>query len=130
MDPQSSHPAVETPETDRRSSTAINALIGGVAGIVLSFVPLSTLLGGAVAGYLEGSTTNDGLRVGAIAGLVMLLPMLFIGLFLVPFILGFWTGGGPSFALLAIFVLVFGAVYTVGLSAVGGILGVYVKDEL
>lgn len=132
MDSQPSRSSTAgVPTADRRSSTAINALIGAVAGLVLSFIPLSTLLGGAVAGYLEGGTTNDGLRVGAIAGLVMLLPMLFFGLVLVPFVLGIGTGSFPAaFGLVAVLLFVFVAVYTVGLSAVGAVLGNYLKYEL
>nr|WP_310918613.1 DUF5518 domain-containing protein [Haloarcula sp. S1CR25-12] len=38
--------------------TLLNAVIGVVASVVLGFVPFSTVLGGAVAGYLEGGTTT------------------------------------------------------------------------
>ncbi|WP_265108608.1 DUF5518 domain-containing protein [Halosolutus halophilus] len=132
MDPEPSpSTTTDAPETDRRSSTAVNALIGAVAGIVLSFIPLSTLLGGAVAGYLEGGDTNDGLRVGAIAGLIMLVPFVLIGLFFVTFLLGVGPGGPPlAFGMMAVFMLVVGALYTIGLSAIGGYLGVYLKYEL
>lgn len=123
---------VDAPKTDRGSSnTAINALIGAVAGIILSFVPLSTLLGGAIAAYLEGGTTNDGLRVGAIAGVIMLVPMIVMGMVFMLFFVGFGTGGAPGMFIVMLFMmLVFGAVYTVGLGAVGGYLGIYLKDEL
>lgn len=102
-----------------------------MAGIVLSFIPLSTVLGGAVAGYLEGGDMDAGLRVGALAGIIMLIPFALFGLLFVMFFLGFGTGGAPiAFGLFAVIILLFGAVYTVGLSAVGGYLGVYIKHEL
>lgn len=116
---------------DDGSSTLLNAVIGAVAGIVLSFIPLSTVLGGAVAGYLEGGATDDGLRVGVIAGVIMLVPFVLIGAVFVMFFLGFGTGGPPrAFGLFAFIILLFGAAYTVGLSAAGGYIGVYLKDEL
>ncbi|USZ70420.1 DUF5518 domain-containing protein [Natronosalvus halobius] len=128
-DTSSRRPA-DTPDTGG-SSTLINALIGAAAGIILTFIPLSTLLGGAVAGYLEDGEPTEGMKVGAIAGLIMLIPFVFMGLFFVLFFLGFGARGAPiAFGLMGFFVLTFGALYTVGLSAVGGYLGVYLKDEL
>lgn len=113
------------------SNFALNALIGAVAGIVLSFIPLSTLLGGGIAGYLQGGQTNDGLKVGGLAGLIMLVPFVLIGFLILVFFIGI---APASFSLMVIFMavllLIFGAVYTVGLSMVGGYLGVYVKNEL
>ncbi|MFC7007049.1 DUF5518 domain-containing protein [Halalkalicoccus salilacus] len=41
-------------------NTPLNALIGGVIGVVLSFIPLSTVIGGTVAGYLEGGDYTSG----------------------------------------------------------------------
>ena len=118
-------------DRDESSSTAINALIGAIAGIVLSFIPLSTILGGAIAGYLEGGEPEDGVKVGAIAGLIMLIPVLFFGTVFLSFGFGFGPGGPPAaFGLMAIVVLVFGAIYTVGLGILGGFLGVYLKHEL
>lgn len=113
------------------SSTAINALIGAAAGVILSFVPFSTLLGGAIAGYLESGDGRDGVRVGAIAGVIMLIPMTLMGMFFMFFFLGFGNPGAPiAFGIMAIFMLLISALYTVGLSAVGGYLGIYLKHEL
>lgn len=59
----------------------------------------------------------------------MLLPFVLFGF--VMFFMGMTTGGAPmAFGLFAVINLLFGAVYTVGLSAVGGYLGVYIKHEL
>ena len=120
-------PPVDEQDPGRGTSTTLNAVLGGVVGIVLSFVPLSPVLGGAVAGYLEGGDTDDGLRVGALAGLVALLPLSVIGFFLL-FLLGF----GANSAVLGVLGLVaflFVTIYTVGLSALGGVIGVYAESE-
>lgn len=118
--------------------TLVNALIGAVVGIVLSFVPFSTVLGGAVAGYLEGGDRSDGLRAGALAGVVMLVPLVLFALFFGGI---FFAAGGMmmppnamgfsgAFAIVAfVFFLVVGLVYVVGLAALGGWLGNYVKND-
>lgn len=110
------------------SSTVLNGLLGGIAGIFLSFVPLAPILGGAIAGYLEGGRPSDGLKPGAIAGLVMTLPVSAI-LFFVLFMLGV-TGAPAAFGVLGFVVVLFGALYTLGLGILGGYLGVYAKNEL
>ncbi|QLG62272.1 DUF5518 domain-containing protein [Halorarum salinum] len=118
---------VGSPITDGCSGALINGLVGGVAAVVLSFVPLSTLLGGAIAGYLEGGRPEDGLAVGAIAGLVVLVPFVAILSFLL-FFLGF--AGTPSlFGIAGLFVVVVSGLYTVGLSVLGGYLGWYLRSE-
>ena len=124
-------PPIDTYETESNDdpNTTFNALVGGAAGIVLSFVPGSTLLGGGVAGYLEGGQPADGLRVGALAGLVMLVPFVFFGFLASIFFLGAGSSA-PAFGALFVVFLVFGALYTVGLSIVGAVLGIYVKNEL
>ncbi|WP_436343943.1 DUF5518 domain-containing protein [Natronorubrum sp. FCH18a] len=109
--------------------TPLNALIGGAAGVVLSFVPGSTLLGGGIAGYLEGGEPADGLRVGALAGLVMLVPFVVLGFLASIFFLGIGDTA-PALGVLFVVFLVFGAFYTVGLSILGAVLGIYVRNEL
>lgn len=115
--------------------TVINALIGAVVGVVLSFLPLSTLLGGIASGFLEGPDDTDGALAGALAGLLMFVP---IGLLAALFVslLGFGVGvgglpiGGFFFLLMVlgfgVFVLL---VYTVGFGALGGYLGAYFAQE-
>lgn len=128
-------------------NTLVNALLGGVVSVVLGFVPFSPVLGGAVAGYLQGADTSRGVRVGIYAGLVAAVPLAFV-LFLLVSMLSFVpvpggfesgamdgsaaaaSGGSPLLAigvLLVVFALA--ALYTVGLSALGGYLGSYVKGR-
>jgi len=109
------------------SNTVINGLLGGVAGVVLAFLPFSPLLGGAVAGYLDAGGPDGGLRAGLIAGLVMLVPFV-LGIAFVLFMIGF--GGPAGFGVLAILVLLLGAAYTVGLGVLGGYVGDYIAREL
>lgn len=128
---------------ENRPNTLVNALVGGVAATVLGFLPFSPALGGVLAGYLQGPDTGDGLRVGALAGVVALVPLvlvafLFGGMMLafVPFGMGMgmnpWVGGvfGVFGGVVFLFVLLFGLVYTVGLAALGGVLGAYLNREL
>lgn len=118
--------------------TLLNAAIGAVATIFLSgFVPMSPLFGGAIAGYLEGGEQRDGLVVGAISGVFALIPMLVVmfviaNVFFVAAVSipepGALIGGGLAY-LFVLLVVIFGAIYSVGLSAAGGYLGHYVKYE-
>ena len=123
-------------------NTLVNALLGGIAAVVLAFLPFSTVLGGALAGYLQGQDTGEGLRVGALAGVVAVVPfallfVLFGGAMLafVPF--GMGMGMDPRVGIFGAFgvvlfllFLLLGLVYTVGLAALGGVLGAYLNREL
>jgi hypothetical protein len=116
--------------------TLVNALVGGIASVVLSVVPLSPVLGGALAGYLQGGSRDDGLHAGLYSGLVAAVPLAAGGvLFLLwgTFLLGF--GSASELGVVVIFAvalvgLVGSALYTVGLGAVGGWLGNYVRYDV
>lgn len=111
--------------------TLRNALIGAVVSVVLAFLPFSPALGGGVAGYLQGPSREDGLRVGAYAGLVAAIPILLVvTLFGSLFFLGAFFEPRAAFGFVFV-LLVFGVglLYTVGLSALGGYLGAYVAAE-
>jgi hypothetical protein len=142
-------------------NTLPNAAIGGAVAIVSSAVlgPASPVLGGGVAGYLQGGTSGDGATVGALSGLIALLPIVvFLAVFAVLGFVplfglfasmhdlfggfpmettagapeGFAVFGGGMFLLwLLVFLLafVFAAVFTVGLGALGGVGGAYVAAE-
>lgn len=114
--------------------TIINAVIGAVVTVVLSFTGFSPLLGGMAAGYLQRGDRGGGIRVGALAGAIAALPFLLV---LVVFGGVLFTGGmmrggmglPGGFILVLLFGLVVALVWSVGLSALGGYLGVYIATE-
>lgn len=110
-----------------------NAVIGAVVTIVLSFTGFSPLLGGGVAGYLQQASPKRGARVGAISGAIASIPIilllvlgmvLFIGL---PSALGIPGGVELVIILFVMFPLLFA--WNIGLSAVGGYLGAYIRPD-
>jgi len=115
--------------------TLLNAALGAVVSVVLSgAVPFAPLVGGGVAGYLQGGDRNEGLRVGFVSGLIAVIPAAVVFALVFSFVTTVLIGAGevavPTlfgalFALLALFVFVF----VVGLSAVGGWLGNYVRYD-
>jgi hypothetical protein len=123
-------------EPERGPSLLINGFLGGVVAVLLAFLPFSTVLGGAVAGYLQGPDRRAGLRAGALAGTISLVPMLLIAFLVAGFLVIVpATPGGPGSRLplfLAVVVLTGLAVlgiYTVGGGALGGYVGSYIKED-
>lgn len=111
------------------SSLLTNALVGAIVTVVTTpIVPFAPILGGAISGYLDTNRAESGAKVGAISGVIALVPLLVI----VPFLL-FVVFLEPVFAIgvLAIvaFVAAFLFVYTIGLGALGGVLGGYIRRE-
>lgn len=116
-----------------------NALIGAVITVVtVSLLPFSPIFGGAVSGYLQGGDGQDGLKVGALSGLLALIPVLvvlaLVGNILLILFAGTSAGspglaGGLGFLFLSMLVAI-GVLYIVLLSAVGGWVGQYLKTEL
>ena len=112
-------------------NTYVNAILGALATLLLSFTGISPILGGALAGYLEGGETRDGLKIGAISGAIASLPafgILLLVLFFVPVVPepGVVIGGG----LIALLIIALVFAYTMALSAIGGVIGTYAKREL
>jgi len=105
-----------------------NAVLGAVTAIVTSFVPFSQVVGGFLAGALEGGNDKRSLGVGALSGVLAVAPLLValvfaaggaaIGLFGVGE--GAWATVVLAGMLLALGMLVaIGA----GLGGLGGFLG-------
>lgn len=119
------------PKPGTRVASLRNGLVGGVVAVLLSFLPLSTVLGGGVAGYLDRGVGRHGSAAGAIAGLVAFVPYLLVGLYLglSPTV----TLPGPELGLSPAIVIAgttsFALVYAVGLSVLGSLIGRYVHDE-
>lgn len=112
------------------SDTLLNASVGAVVSLATSFVPFSPVIGGAVAAYLERGDRRAGVRVGALSGLLYMLPMALFGLLVMLFVTGLFVTDGAGVALLFLVPLIgLFVLYSVGLSALGGIIGVYVREE-
>jgi hypothetical protein len=114
--------------------TLINAVIGAVVTVVLSFTGFSPILGGMAAGYLQRGDRADGSRVGAISGAIAALPFLLLffvfgGFLFTGSMMGEGMGVPGGFFVLLLFGFVFALIWSVGLSALGGYLGVYIATE-
>jgi hypothetical protein len=120
------------PATDE--STAFAVLLGAVVTVVTSFVPLSPILGGAVAAYLRRGGRREGARVGALSGAVAAVPALalaalaFGGLSVVATAVG---AAGGTVVLGALLLVATGLLVTavVGLGALGGYLGAVLVER-
>ncbi len=115
-------------------NTVLNAIIGAVVTIVLSFTGFSPILGGIVAGYLQRGDRAGGIRIGALSGAIAAIPFLLLFVVFGGFVFtGSMMGGGmglPGGFVVLLFVgLVFALIWSVGLSAIGGYLGVYIATE-
>lgn len=117
--------------------TLVNAVVGAIVTVLLSFTAVSPILGGGVAGYLQRGEPMDGARVGAISGAIATIPFaLFLWIVFGLFFAGPAMGGmGPemgipgAFGVFALFVLLAGFLWSVVLSGVGGFLGAYLATE-
>lgn len=111
--------------------TFMNAIVGAIVTIVLSWLPLSPVLGGATAGYLQRGDQREGAKVGGLAGLIATVPLFLSLLFIVPLFV-FAPFGVPAMPFNAIlfaftlFVLLF--LYMVVLGLIGGIVGIYLAE--
>ena len=107
--------------TDHRG---LNALIGAIITILLSFTTVSPIIGGAVAAWLEAGDKAESIRVGLLSGIFALVPIL---LFLVGF---FFIFMGPGRVVLLLTLgLALMTVIIVGLSALGGFLAYYLMQD-
>lgn len=103
-----------------------NALLGAFVTAITSFVPFSAILGGGVAGHLETADSWKGALAGALAGFLLAIPVIIIGGAIV---IGFTVEGLATTALLAIIALTFGSGFSIGLSAIGGAAGGYLRNR-
>lgn len=109
--------------------TAANAIAGGVTSVVLSVVPFAPVLGGLVAGYLQGGSPREGMRIGAMAGAIAAIPLAVLFTFLlvgVVLVAGDLALGGTTLVVaVGLSVGLLGAIaYMIALGAVGGYVGV------
>ncbi|SIR65279.1 DUF5518 domain-containing protein [Natronorubrum thiooxidans] len=119
---------------DPVSSYGTFAVLGAVTTVVLSFIPVSPAVGGALAGYLERGESDRTVSVGTLAGLLPMLPVIAILLFvfggLVTGLLAIEQAGnaivvGTVVLLSVLLVATVGA----GLGALGGYVGGRLADR-
>lgn len=115
-------------------NTHINAVIGAVVTVVLSFTVFSPLLGGGVAGYLQRGDRSGGIRVGALSGAIATIPFVLLfavfgGFVFTGSMMGPGLGAPGVISFLFVLGFVFAIVWNVGLGALGGYLGVYLATE-
>ncbi len=110
-----------------QGATWINAVIGAVITLGLSFTGISPLLGGGVAGYLQAEPPARGARVGAISGGLPTIPLFLI--VVLGFVLfaaiptGFSFLGGLELVVIFVVMLPMMLLWFVGLNAAGGYVG-------
>lgn len=105
-------------ESNRYTSIAIGAAVT----VFASFIPFSPVLGGGVAGWLSGTDTTNGAKIGAISGGVA-------SLVAVPFVLLaalIFSIGEMLLMLVIVFII---TLSTIAFSALGGYLGVLLKQR-
>jgi len=105
-----------------------SAVLGAIATTVLSFIPLSPVVGGGLAGYLEGDETGRSISVGGVSGLMAMIPGIAILLFVtVGLYNGLATVDEGDFGILVatamLLVVLVVAAYGSGLGALGGFAG-------
>ena len=110
------------------SSYSSFAVLGAVTAAFLSFIPLSPVLGGALAGYLERGESARIVSVGAVSGLLAVLPLLALLTFtLVGVVAGLLAvdqiGAGVVVGAAMVLGGAFVAAVGVGLGALGGYVG-------
>lgn len=110
------------------SSFGAFAVLGAVVSTVLSFLPFSTALGGALAGYLESAESERSVSAGALSGLLAILPFVGLALFtsggLLTGLLGVTRQGLPIFVgMIVLLSLAVGTAISAGLGAIGGYAG-------
>lgn len=105
-----------------------HALLGAVVSFVTSFIPLSPIVGGGVAGYLERGESERTISVGAASGALMSAPFVVLSLFVAAgLVAGFSVIGDGGFGwMMTALVIVSGLFslgFTVALGAAGGWIG-------
>ncbi len=106
----------------------VNAVLGAVVSVLTSFVPFSTVFGGAVAGYLEQAESGRTISVGAAAGLLTAAPVALLVVFVFGgLVSGLLDVGAARFAVVAgtglLVVIATVAAIAAGLGALGGYIG-------
>lgn len=117
-----------------KDDTLLNAVIGAVVTVVLSFTGISPLIGGGVAGYLQQGTHKSCAKVGALSGGIAFFPFLLLVFFGVVYLGilagGFGIPGGVELLIIAFLFFPMIFLWSLGLGGIGGYLGAYLREEL
>jgi hypothetical protein len=108
--------------------TFVDAGWGALVTLALSILPFSSVVGGAVAAHRHGGGYARGLWLGTLAGLAAMMPLLalFVPSLYIAGLLGFGIPpSSPGYGIFLALVFAFFLAYTVGLSALGGLGGVW-----
>ncbi|WP_436923833.1 DUF5518 domain-containing protein [Halosimplex amylolyticum] len=126
-------PAPETPETtvdSGRRGPLVDAGYGALLTLTLSVVPFSPVAGGAAAAFRGETGYPGGVGLGLLAGVFAALPLALVLVPALRIVAGLGVGIPPSSPAYGLFLGIVAAlflVYTVGLSAAGGLVGVWVR---
>lgn len=109
------------------------AVLGAFATAFLSFLPLSPILGGLLAGYLERAESERTVSVGALAGVLPIVPvaviMAFVFVGLIDGLLAVDAVGVAIFSgATMVFAVTLTAVIAAGLGAAGGFIGGWLAE--
>ena len=110
--------------------TFVDAGWGALVTLGLSIVPFSSVAGGVVAAHRHGGGYRSGLWLGTLAGVAAMVPLfaLFLPLLYVVGLLGLGIRpSSPGYGIFLALVFGFFLLYTVGLSAVGGLGGTWLR---
>lgn len=113
-----------------RDSALVAVGLGAAVTVAFSFVPFSSVFGGAAAASRRDGGYLLGLGVGTAAGVAAAIPLgiLFAAAFAIVSSLGFGVPpSSPAYGLFLGIVALLFLLYTVGLSALGGVVGVWIR---
>lgn len=120
--------------TETGSDFVANAVVGAVSSVVFAFVPFATVLGGAIAGYLEHRESDRTLAVGALAGGLGAAPVaLVLGFVTTGLVAGAMAAGDGGLAtflgILSLFVVGMAVAFSAGFGALGGFIGDKIAED-
>jgi hypothetical protein len=123
----------QTSDAESAGSYCSYAVVGAVVTGILSFLPFSPVIGGGAAGYLEHFETGRTVSVGALSGLLAVVPILVLLVFVaIGLYAGLatvqYSGVGIVTAAVMLFALLFTGAFGAGLGALGGFAGGRVAD--
>ena len=111
-----------------------HAFLGGVVTVLVSFIPLSPVIGGGIAGFLERAVSERAVSVGAVSGLIPTIPIIILMVFVIGGAAAalLELGEGPL-AIFMVIIVLFTAIalglFGAGLGAVGGYLGGWIRTN-